>query len=122
MGMAKFLQFQDKPAKVEWSSAAKSEAHGVATPGSSSDRSDIWPPNTPCLASLAGALIAFKRFLAKRDDPRSWLPAVASRQDARPEPRADGALHGGLETSPGTPADLGTAGPHYRSSVWGCWL
>ena len=122
MGMANFLQFQDKPAKVEWMSAAQSEVLGRAAPCSPSDRSDIGPPNTPCLASFEGALIAFKRFLAQRDDDRSWLPTFGDRLIADPVATAGGPSHGQGRASNGGQSEHGTSDPLSRRSVWGCWL
>ncbi len=122
MGMARFLQFQDKPAKVQWSVAAQSNPVQTAATCSSSRRSDIGQPSRPGDALLEGALIALKRFLAQRDDARSWLPAVGNGKSAHPSPSAGGAVHGTVPTPPAAQAGARTSSPRYGSSVWGCWL
>jgi len=120
MGMANFLQFQDKPAKVVWWPGPQSEPDGIAAAGSSSRLNDVWPSSAPGAASLASALIALKRFLAQRDDARSWLPTFGNGLIADPSHRESQLSNGAVQST--NDAQTGTCGPHDRSSVWGCWL
>ncbi len=122
MGMASFLQFQDKRAKVVWSSAAQSQPRETAADCSSGRAGGDEPPSASGAASLAGALTALKRFLAQRDDDRSWLPTFGDRLIADPVATADGPSHGQGRASNGGQSEHGTSDPLSRRSVWGFWL